>query len=172
MRATLLLLTLLLGAAPAQADRAAAEQAIRQTLYELEYAYATGDVETVKRLTARRTLGLYRLYFDLVSAQLPRADEPAGGEDLFDVTLKAVAGALGESQSPERLRERARANARRPITWLSEGRAQVAGVAGDRPSLVVLEDGLWKADETESVKADLLKTPGLTPAEKKRLKDF
>lgn len=169
------------GAALAQDDRAAAERAIRKTLYELEYAYATGDVETVRRLTAKRTRDLYRLYFTALASgmQVPsgtpddaQGATAAGGDDLFALMLQAVGAGVGESKTPEEIREQARKNAARPITLIDGRSARVAGGAGDPPSLAVLEDGLWKIDDAETLKAEFLKSAELSPEVKKRIKEF
>src|SRR5437763_307712 len=58
-------------AAAAPTDRAQAEREIRQAIYQLGSAQVAGDVETVKRLTAKRTLELYRFAIDIAHTKAP-----------------------------------------------------------------------------------------------------
>jgi VWFA-related protein len=147
-------------------NKAEAQQAIRNTLYTLEYAYATGDIETVRRLTAKRTLDLYHLCFSLLSK-----DSGLNTDDLFAHMVQAVAAAAPQ-MTPEKIKEQARKNADRLITFLDEKTARIAGDPGAPASLAILEDGIWKIDDTEMIKEDFLKSDGLTSADKKRIKDF
>jgi hypothetical protein len=147
-------------------NKAEAEQAIRKTLSTLEYAYATGDIETVRRLTAKRTLDLYRLCFSLLSK-----DSGLNADDLFARMVSAVAAAAPQ-MSPEKLKEQAQKNAERPITFIDDKKARIVEDPGAPASVAVMEDGVWKIDDTEMVKEDFLKSDGLTAADKKRIKDF
>jgi len=49
-----------------QAKRQTDEQAIKKSVFDLHYSVMTGDIEGVKRLTAKRTLELTRFFFDLL----------------------------------------------------------------------------------------------------------
>ena len=147
-------------------NKAEAEQAIRKTLYTLEYAYATGDIETVRRLTAKRTLDLYRLCFSLLSK-----DSGLNADDLFARMVSAVAAAAPQ-MSPEKIKEQAQKNADRPITFIDDKTARIVDDPSAPASVAVLEEGIWKIDDTEMVKEDFLKSDGLTSADKKRIKDF
>ena len=160
-----------------QPDRSKDEQAIRKTLYELEYAYATGGVETVKRLTARRTLDLYRLGFGMLAGKTRApADEDSAAvsqnDDLFTLMLRAVAGIVGQTKSAEEIRKQAQTNSRCSITFIDDRTARIAEEPSQPTALAVFEDGLWKIDDTEAVKQEFLTSPNLSPEEKKRIKEF
>ena len=163
----------------AQSDHTKDEQSIRKTLYELEYAYATGEVETVKRLTSKRTLDLYRLGFGILAnkSRVPADDEsnPAGAslsDDLFTTMLRSVAGIVQQTKSVEEIRKQAQVNSQRPLTFINDRTARIAGEQGHPTGLAVFEDGLWKIDDTEMVKEEFLKFAELSPEEKKRIKEF
>lgn len=184
---------LLLAASPraalgAQADRKQAEREIRQMISELGYAQKTGDVETVKRLTARRALALYRFAFNALLAKVltpgdaaagaaPAAD---GGEEALSFFLSMGGEAAGKAMTPEQIREAVRVEAERPIKFVDDRTARISGPEEGTAVFAVFEDGRWKMDDTESVKAALLDAdksdsagPTLfSPEQRERIKKF
>jgi VWFA-related protein len=162
---------------PAETERTKDEQAIRQSLYELEYAYATGEVETVKRLTSKRTLDLYRLGFGMLAGKtgVPADEDSAASsqnDDLFTLMLRAVAGIVGQTKSPEEIRRQAQTTAKSSITFIDDRTARIADEPSRPTALAVFEDGVWKIDDTEMVKQEFLTSPNLSLEEKKRIKEF
>lgn len=178
-------------AAGAQAERKQAEREIRLMISEIGFAQKTGDVETVKKLTARRALALYRFAF---GAMLARVLTPAGPGDLAAAPPSATDGgdealsfffglageAAGKAMTPEQIREAVRTEAERPITFVDDRTARIYGAEGQAAVFAVFEDGRWKLDDTESVKAALLEmdksdSPGpavFTPEQRERIKKF
>jgi hypothetical protein len=177
-------------AAGAQAGRKQVEGEIRLMISEIGFAQKTGDVETVKRLTARRALALYRFAF---GAMLARALTPArpgdvtagvasatdGGDEALSFFFGLAGEAAGKAMTPEQIREAVRAEAERPITFVDDRTARIYGPEG-AAVFAVFEDGRWKLDDTESVKAALLEmdksdSPGpavFTPEQRERIKKF
>ena len=183
---------LLLTASPrvalgAQSDRKQAERDIRLMISELGYAQKTGDVETVKRLTARRALALYRFAFSALLAKVITPGDAAGGapaaddgDEALSFFLRMGGEAAGKAMTPEEIREAVRAEAERPITFTDERKARIYGAEGEPAVFAVFEDGRWKMDDTEAVKAALLDAdksgsvgPALfTPEQRERIKKF
>jgi hypothetical protein len=174
-------------------DRAQAEQEIRKAIYELGAAQASGDVETIRRLTAKRTLELYRFAIDTAHAKAPSllADsgnqrdgdpdtpKPRNEEEFFAFMIRTASASAGQFLTPEQIKQMLRAEAERPIIFLNDGKARISA-PDDPASFAVFEDGRWKIDYTETVKSELLsleKFPFMnfelfTPEQKKRIKKF
>ena len=180
-------------AAAVPPDRAQAEQEIRKAIYELGSAQAAGDVETVKRLTARRTLELYRFAIETAHAKAPgifadssKGDgddpgtpKPRNGDEFFAFMISTASASAGQFLTPEQIKQMLRAEAERPITFLSDEKARINGTS-EPASFAVFEDGRWKIDYTETAKSELLsigKFPFMdvelfTPEQKERIKKF
>lgn len=181
-------------AAAAPADRAQAEQEIRKAIYELGSAQAAGDVETVKRLTAKRTLALYRFAIDTAHAKAPGifadsdgkgggddadALKPRDGDEFFTFMISTASASAGRLLTPEQVEQMLRAEAGRPITFINDGKARISAPHGPA-SFAVFEDGRWKIDYTEAAKGELLslgKFPFMdfelfTPDQKERIRKF
>jgi hypothetical protein len=163
----------------AQETRARAEQAIRKTIYDLEYAYATGDAATVKRLTAQRTLNLYRLGFDMLLKNAlaenphdsPELANALDADKIFALVLSVTAKSISSQMSTEEIKRRAQKEAQRPITFTSEHQAEIKNATGES-SLAVYEDGAWKIDDAANVKRQLLAIGNLTLADRKRIENY
>lgn len=157
----------------AQAD----EQAIKQAVYELHYSVMTGDIEGVKRLTAKRTLDLYRLFFDLLSKQLSNREGTqdfipvSSGDELFPFVLSLMAQPSGGDRGLEQVKERARAKSECRITFLD---AHVASIeySNGISAKAVFEDDRWKIDDTERLKETMLRMNGFTSEEKERIRKY
>jgi hypothetical protein len=170
----------------AQSNRQQAEREIRAMISELGYAQKTGDVETVKKLTARRALALYRFAFNaLLSKMLAPAspgDAPAAdeGDEALSFFIRMGGEATGKVMTPEEVKAAVRAEAERPITFVDDRTARVYGSEREPAAFAVFEDGRWKMDDTELVKAALLDldkggSPGppvFTPEQRERIKKF
>jgi hypothetical protein len=180
--------------AAAPVDRAQAEQEIRKAIYDLGSAQAAGDVETVKRLTAKRTLELYRFAIDIARAKIPGIFADSGGEqddddantpkprntdEFFAFMIRTASVSVRDFLPSEQVKQTLRAEAERPITFLDDVKARID--TPDRPaSYAIFEDGQWKIDYTEAVKSELLsldKFPFMnfelfTPEQKERITKF
>lgn len=161
---------LLLSASVAAQTKRSTEQQIRQVVYEFASAQATGDVETVKRLTAKRTLALYRFAFDALLGKAPAPPAEQAGESevqkardadaFFALMIRLGASAASQALTQEQIKEMVRAEAERAITFLNPHTAKLTA-PGESAFLVVFEDGGWKVDHTESVKEELLNAEGI-----------
>jgi VWFA-related protein len=155
----------------AQAD----EQAIKQAVYDLHYAVMTGDVDGIKRRTAKRTLDLCRTVFDLLFKQLsngegdPTSMPVSNGDELFSFVLRLTAQASGGKPSLEQIKEKARAKPECRVTLTGNQMADIKYSDGTSAK-AVLEEGVWKIDDTERLKEAMLNTEGLTPEQKERIK--
>ena len=180
-------------AAAASSDRAQAEQEIRKAIYELGSAQAAGDVETVKRLTAKRTLELYRFAIETAHAKAPGifgdsstgdgddpgTPKPRNGDEFLAFMITTASASAGQFLSPEQIKQMLRAEAERPITFLNDSKARI-NAPNEPASFAVFEDGRWKIDCTETVKNELLsleKFPFMdfelfTPEQKERIRKF
>jgi hypothetical protein len=181
-------------AAAARADRAQAEQEIRKAIYELGSAQAAGDAETVKRLTARRTLELYRFAIGTAHAKAPGifadpngkrggddedALKPRNGDEFFAFMIGTASASAGQLFTPEQVERMLRAEAGRPITFINDGKARI-DAPHEPASFAVFEDGRWKIDYTEAAKGELLslgKFPFMdfelfTPEQRERIRKF
>lgn len=159
-----------------QAKRQTDEQTIRQSVYDLHYSGMTGDIEGVKRLTAKRTLDLNRLFFDLlfkkVSDRGGGQDIPASsGDELFKLILGVIADASKGTVSAEQIRERARAKSECRIRFTADLTASIEYSNG-MSAKAVFEDGRWKIDDTERLKEVMLKMNEFTPDEKERIRKY
>lgn len=175
----------------AQLDRRQAEREIRQMIYELGYAQKTGDVATVKKLTAHRALGLYRFAFDalLAKALLPpnpissSENTPAtlpDGDEAFSFMLSLAAEAASKAMTADQIKAMVRTEAERPITFINDRKARIYGSEEATAVFAIFEDGRWKMDDTEAVKAELLEmdkdgapgAPVFTHEQRERIKKF
>jgi hypothetical protein len=130
----------------------------------------TGDVEMVKKkLTAKRTLDLYHLTFEIILSRAPVADNsdfPIAykRDELFTLIFSIAGGAFGEKLSSDEIKKEAQAKAESQITFINDRMARIEW--SDRSfSLATYEDGLWKIDDTEIVKQEILKLDLLTSEE-------
>ena len=149
------------------------EQQIRQAIYDLRYAEMSGDIESFKRLTAKRTLDLYRLWFGILFNKMPQGSTPqpvSKGDDLFSLVLNMLAPE-DKDMNPDKMRKEARAKADAPIRFINNQAAKVEPSDG-MPFLVVYEEGRWKIDETETLKQEILKMEELTPQEKETIRKY
>lgn len=174
--------------AGAQSDRKQAERDIRRMISEIGFAQKTGDVETVKKLTARRALALYRFAFNALLAKAlvpvspddpaPGAPSPEGeGDEALSFFFSLAGEATGKAMTPEQIREMVRVEAERPITFIDDRTARIYEAEGAAPVFAVFEGGRWKMDDTESVKAALLDADKggaaiFTPEQRERIKKF
>lgn len=149
------------------------EQQIRQAIYDLRYAEMSGDVESFKRLTAKRTLDLYRLWFNILFNKMPQGSTPqpvSNGDELFSLVLKMLTPD-DKNMNPDKMRKEARAKADARIIFINDQTAEVEPADGI-PFLAVREEGRWKIDETEALKQEILKMEGLTSQEKEMIRKY
>jgi hypothetical protein len=178
----------------AQPDRKQAEREIRQMVYELGYAQKTGDIETMKKLTAHRALDLYRFAFDVLLAKALMAATSSGspesapaalpggyGDEALSFVLNLAADATGKALTPDQIKAMARVEAARPIAFINDRKARIYGSEKEATVVfAIFEDGRWKMDDTEAVKAVLLDldknsapdSPMLTSEQRERLRKF
>lgn len=86
--------------------------------------------------------------------------------------IRAVSWIVGQTKSPQEIRKQAQKNSQSSIIFIDERTARIAEEPAQATALAVFEDGLWKIDDTESVKQEFLTSPNLSPEEKKRIKEF
>ena len=149
------------------------EQQIRQAIYDLRYAEMSGDIESFKRLTSKRALDLYRLWFSILFDKMPRGSttQPvSNGDDLFSLVLNMLTPD-DKDMNPDKMRKEARAKADARIRFINNQTAKVEPDDGI-PFLVIYEEGRWKVDETEALKQEILKMEGLTPQEKEMIRKY
>ena len=181
-------------AAAARAGRAQAEQEIRKAIYDLGSAQAAGDVGAVKRLTARRTLALYRFAIDTAHAKAPGifaspdgkaggddadALKPRNGDEFFAFMIVTASASAGRVLAPEQVEQMLRAEAGRPLIFINDAKARI-DAPHDPACFAVFEDGRWKIDYTEAAKGELLslaKFPFMdfelfTPEQRERIRKF
>lgn len=172
----------------AQPGRKQAEREIRRMIYKMCYAQRTGDITTVKELTARRALEMYRFAFGLlwgmISLSIGPTDETEGeipriaeGDDAFSFFFRLATEASIPKMSPEHVEALARAEAKRPIAFINDRKARIYMAEDGTAVFAVFEDGRWKMDDTELIKAELLqlKQSGLlmiTPEQEEHIKKF
>jgi VWFA-related protein len=153
------------------------EQAIRQAIYEFHYAVMTGDMNGVKRLTSKRTLDLYQLFFELLFRKLSdggghQDSIPANsGDELCALLLKMMAQSSGGNASLQQVKERARAKSDCRITFVKDQLVNLEysdGVSGK----AVFERGGWRVDDTERLRETMLRMDGLKSEEKERIKKY
>jgi hypothetical protein len=134
-----------------------------------------GDVETVKRLTAKRTLELYNLTFDTILRKAPASNDNSempiarNSDEFFSLIFSLVGGAFGEKLSSDEIKKEAQAKAESRITFVNDRTARIEWPDG-LMSLAVFEDGQWKIDDTEIVKKEILKFD--LPTIKERIKRY
>lgn len=164
----------------AQAEnRAEAEKAIRKAIYDLEYAYATGDAETVKRLSARRTLELYRLGMEMMMesglAKNPNdASETAktfDADKMLALMSSETASAVRSQISIEEIKRRVQKDSQSPLVFANPRRVEIKDGTNE-PAFAVYEDGAWKIDDTANVKRQFLAMPGLSREDRERIRRF
>lgn len=159
-----------------QSKRQTDEQAIRKSVYDLHYSVMTGDIEGVKRLTAKRTLGLYQLFFDLAFKKISNRDggqdiPTSGGDEVFKLVLGFFADASKDSARAEQIRETSRAKSECRITFTDDQTANIEYSDGISAK-AIFEDGRWKIDDTERIKEALLGMDLFTPEQKEQIKKY
>jgi hypothetical protein len=133
----------------------------------------SGDIETFKRLTAKRALDLYRLWFSILSnkmAQSSTTPPVSNGDDLFSLVFNMLTPD-DKDANPDKMKKEARAKADARISFINNQTVKVEP-ADDIPFLVVYEEGRWKVDETEALKQEILKMEELTPQEKEMIRKY
>lgn len=159
-----------------QSKRQTDEQAIRKSVYDLHYSVMTGDIEGVKRLTAKRTLGLYQFFFDLAFKKISNRDggqdiPASSGDEMFKLVLGFFAEASKDSARAEQIREKARAKSECRITFTGDRMANIEYSDGISAK-AVFEDGRWKIDDTEKLKEQLLGMELFTPEQKEQIRRY
>lgn len=155
-----------------QSDRVQAEREIRKAIYDLGAAQASGNVEVIKELTAKRTLVLYKFVIDVLQTKFAvrhtdpgkKSGEDASGtpnsssnDEFFDFMMRTAAESAGEVLTPEEIERRLRAEAARPIAFVNDRKARIES-PNEPDTLIVFEDGRWKIDDTDVLKEQLLRT--------------
>lgn len=159
-----------------QARRQTDEEAIKKSIYDLHYSVMTGDIEGVKRLTAKRTLDLTQIIFELLFKRMSDResgrDIPASnGDELFKLILGMIAEGSKGVVSDEQIRAKAQAKADCRITFNADRSATIEYSDGGIAK-AIFEDGRWKIDDTERLKEGMLKMSELTREEKDRIRKY
>lgn len=159
-----------------QANRQTDEKAIRKTVYDLHYSVMAGDIEGVKRLTAKRTLDLYQLFFDLALKKIFNRDggqdfPASSGDELFKLILGFFAEASKDPARAQQIPEKAREKSECRITFTGDRTADLQYSDGISAQ-AVFEDGLWKIGDTEKLKEQLLGMDLFTPEQKEKIRKY
>lgn len=150
------------------------EQAIKQAVYDLHYAMMTGDIKGVKRLTAKRTLDLYHIFFELLFKNMSNHEggqtftSASSSDEFLSLILSLMAQTSG---GDEKVKEKARAKSECRVTFMADQTAKIEYSDGVSAK-AIFEEGNWKIDDTERLKETMLKMDGLTPEEKERIRKY
>lgn len=159
-----------------QPKRETDQEAIKQSVYDLHYSVMTGDIDGVKRLTAKRTLDLTRLFFDLLIKNISNRDggqdmPASSGDELFRLMFGLIAENSKRTVSAEQIRDRARAKSECRITFTGDRTASIEYSDGTS-ARAVFEDDRWKIDDTEKLKEQLLRMDLFTAEQKEQIKKY
>ena len=155
-------------------DRIEDQETIRRAASDLSAAEARGDIETIKRLMSGRTLGLIRLWFDLIVKRMPQRNDvpnPTNGDELFSMVLGAIGGARRPDAASAESQALSPAAAQCKVVFVDRLTAKVE-CPGQNTRRAVFEDGIWKLDDTENLKREILQMELLTAEDKQRIRNY